>query len=209
MAVKYGSRKRHNAGTIRKSTSTRGGSRTRSTTTTKRGNYTYSRSVNRDGTVRQTKTHKSPAGFITRTVSTIGSKPKKPKTPKFITAKPYKPPKIRINKSTVGSYRTSTRRSRGSSRSYSGGSGGGGELIVLLFFGIFVFMWWIAKNLTVAIWGAAKYSIKQENHNWWYWTKVIFMFLVFYYLFVLLFYHLFNFLIYLYDFNTPQPLQSL
>jgi hypothetical protein len=95
MATKYGSRKKHNAGTVRTSTNNRGGSRTRKTTTVKTGNYTRSRSVNRNGTVRLTTTHKSPSGFITRAVSTIGSKPSKPKAPKFIKAKPFKAPKMK------------------------------------------------------------------------------------------------------------------
>lgn len=108
MATKYGPRKKHNAGTIRKSTNNRGGSRTRSTTTTKRGNFTFSRSVNRNGTVRQTKTHKSPSGWITRSVTTIGSKPRKPKAPKFIKAKPFKLPKFKISKSKSTTYKAPT-----------------------------------------------------------------------------------------------------
>ena len=95
MATKYGPRKKHNAGTVRKSTNNTGGSRTRSTTTVKTGNFTRSRSVNRNGTVRQTTTHKSPAGFITRTVKTIGSAPSKPKAPKFIVPKLFKAPKLK------------------------------------------------------------------------------------------------------------------
>ena len=95
MATKYGPRKKHNAGTVRRSTNTTGGSRTRSTTTVKTGNFTRSRSVNRNGTVRQTTTHKSPAGFITRTVKTIGSSPSKPKKPKFIVPKLFKAPKLK------------------------------------------------------------------------------------------------------------------
>ena len=116
MATKYGPRKKHNAGTIRSSTTQKGG-RTRKTVTVKTGNYTRSRSVNKNGTVRQTTTHKSPSGFWTRTTKTIGSKHSKPKAPKFIKAKPFKLPKIRISKPKV----TRSRSSSGSRRSYSGG----------------------------------------------------------------------------------------
>lgn len=98
MATKYGPRKKHNAGTVRTSTNNRGGSRTRKTTTVKTGNFTKSRSVNRNGTVRLTTTHKSPSGFITRSVSTVGSKPSKPKAPKFIKTKPFKAPKMKTFK---------------------------------------------------------------------------------------------------------------
>ena len=98
MATKYGPKRRHNSGTVRRSTNTTGGSRTRSTVTTKTGNFTRSRSVNRNGTVRQTTTHKSPSGFITRTVKTIGSSPSKPKKPKFIVPKVFKLPKFKKSK---------------------------------------------------------------------------------------------------------------
>lgn len=123
MATKYGPRKKHNAGTIRSSTTTRGGSRTRKTVTVKTGNYTRSRSVNKNGTVRQTTTHKSPSGFWTRTTKTIGSKPSKPKAPKFVKVKSFKVPKIRLlsaPKVRVSKGSSSrSRRSGGSSGNYT------------------------------------------------------------------------------------------
>ena len=117
MATKYGPRKKHNAGTVRKSTNNTGGSRTRSTTTVKTGNFTRSRSVNRNGTVRQTTTHKSPAGFITRTVKTIGSAPSKPKAPKFIVPKLFKPPALKKLKSA----KVNTSKAKSDSFSFFGG----------------------------------------------------------------------------------------
>jgi hypothetical protein len=122
MATKYGPRKKHNAGTVRTSTNNQGGSRTRKTTTVKTGNYTRSRSVNRNGTVRLTTTHKSPSGFITRAVSTVGSKPSKPKAPKFIKAKPFKAPKMRSFKSPK--IRSSSGSSFGFGSLFSGFSSG-------------------------------------------------------------------------------------
>jgi hypothetical protein len=98
MATKYGTRKKHNAGTARTSTNNRGGSRTRKSVTVKTGNFTRSRSVNRNGTVKLTTTHKSPSGFITRTSKSVGSKPSKIKAPKFIKAKPFKLPKMKLFK---------------------------------------------------------------------------------------------------------------
>lgn len=125
MATKYGPRKKHNAGTIRSSTTTKGGSRTRKTVTVKTGNYTRSRSVNKNGTVRQTTTHKSPSGFWTRKTKTTGSSPSKPKAPKFIKAKPFKAPKLKIFKGSKTTYKSSGRSSR--RRSSSSGSYSGGE----------------------------------------------------------------------------------
>jgi hypothetical protein len=120
MATKYNPRKKHNAGTVRTSTNTTGGSRTRNTVTTKpNSNYTKSRSVNRNGTVKLTSTHKSPSGFVTRTSQSVGSKPSKIKEPKFITYDPFKAPRKRKSKS----------RARGGSRK----SSGGGILILMLF----------------------------------------------------------------------------
>lgn len=102
MATKIGPRKKHNSGTVRTTTNTQGGSRTRKTVTTKTGNYTRSRSVNRDGTVKTTTTHKAPSGFITRTSQSVGSKPSKPKVPKFIKANPFKVPKVLVSKPKIG-----------------------------------------------------------------------------------------------------------
>lgn len=100
MATKYGSRKKHNAGTIRSSTNNKGGSRTRKTTTVKSGGSTRSRSVNRNGTVKLTTTRKTAAGYV-RTSKTVGSVAKAPKAPKFVKAKPFKAPKMPKMKSTT------------------------------------------------------------------------------------------------------------
>jgi hypothetical protein len=144
MATKYGPRKKHNAGTKRTSYSTKTG-RTRSTVTTKTGNYTRSRSVNKNGTVRQTTTHKSPSGFWTRTTKTIGSKPSKPKAPKFIKVNPFKAPKLPKMKSA--SVKTRSSGSNRKSRSYSGGSSDGdpGFFLSLL-------LWPIEALFTVIGW---------------------------------------------------------
>lgn len=192
MATKYGPRKRSNAGTSRKSTNNTGGSRTRTTQTTKFGNVTKSRSVNRNGTIRQTTTHKSPSGWITRSVKTVGSAPSKPKAPKFIKAKPFKAPKIRIPKFT-----SSRSYSSGRSRSYRGGGGSKADgFIVGLFFAaivlFFAAIWWTVKQFTIGLWGAAQIAIKQEEKNWWYWTKVSFIFIAFLYITVLFFYFIFT-----------------
>jgi len=117
MATKYGPRKKHNAGTVRRSTNTTGGSRTRSTTTVKTGSFTRSRSVNRNGTVRQTTTHKSPSGFITRKVKTSGSAPSKPKAPKFVMPKLFKAPTFKRTKAP----KSSTPRTKNGSFSLFGG----------------------------------------------------------------------------------------
>lgn len=76
MPYKYGPRKRHNAGTTRKTTVFRKnrGSRTRVTNTVRTGNWTRSRSVNEDSTIHLTETHRAPNGIITRRSKTIGAK---------------------------------------------------------------------------------------------------------------------------------------
>jgi len=74
--------------------------------------------VNRNGTVRQTTTHKSPSGFITRTVKTSGSAPSKPKAPKFIVPKLFKPPALKKLKSP----KVTTPRTKNGSFSFFGGS---------------------------------------------------------------------------------------
>lgn len=150
MATKYGPRKKHNAGTIRSSTTQKGG-RTRKTVTVKTGNYTRSRSVNKDGTVRQTTTHKSPSGFWTRTTKTIGSKPSKPRAPKFVKSKPFKLPKIRISKPKVSRARSSSGRSRSYSGNYGSYSSNEGFFMKLFMFPfrligwIFSFIFWCFK----------------------------------------------------------------
>jgi hypothetical protein len=153
MATKYGPRKKHNAGTVRTSTNTQGGSRTRKTTTVKTGNFTRSRSVNRNGTVRLTTTHKSPSGFITRSVSTVGSKPSKPKAPKFIKSKPFKAPKMKTFKAPrIRTTMSSGRRGRSSSS--------GDSMILLLVVGIFAGLFsliaWIFKTI---------FSLVSNNKN--------------------------------------------
>lgn len=108
MAIKYSKRKKHNSGTIRKSYNNKTG-RTRVTTTVKQRNYTRSRSVNKDGSVRITQTHKSPSGFITRTTKTFGSKSKKSAPPKVKRIVTKKPKKVRftVSGSKTGTYTSS------------------------------------------------------------------------------------------------------
>lgn len=148
MATKYGPRKKHNAGTVRTSTNTLGGSRTRKTVSVKTSNITRSRSVNRNGTVRLTTTHKSPSGFITRSVQTIGSKPSKPKAPKFIKAKPYKAPKMKTFKAPKIRM-SSGRRGRRS-------SGGGVATIALFGVGIIACIFSLIGWLFSLIFGGKK-----------------------------------------------------
>jgi len=123
MAYKRSGRKKFNSGTSFTTTNTKGGSRTRKTTSVKLGSTgrTKSRSVNKNGTVRLTTTHKSPAGWITRTVKTIGSKPSKPKAPRFIKAKSN----LGVVKTRKKSFSglVSTVKNRRSSRSYSATAG--------------------------------------------------------------------------------------
>lgn len=119
MATKYGSRKKHNAGTIRSSTNNKGGSRTRKTTTVKSGGSTRSRSVNRNGTVKLTTTRKTAAGYV-RTSKTVGSAPKPPKAPKFVKAKSYKAPKM--PKIKVPKFKASSSSSSGGWSLFDGGS---------------------------------------------------------------------------------------
>jgi hypothetical protein len=149
MATKYGPRKKHNSGTVRTSTNNKGGSRTRKTVTVKTGNFTKSRSVNRNGTVRLTTTHKSPSGFITRSVSTVGSKPSKPKAPKFIKATPFKAPKMPKFKSPklFKPSKMSSPFSFSSGRRSRSSSSGGDEIVATvgigLFAGLFALIAWI------------------------------------------------------------------
>lgn len=157
MATKYGPRKKHNAGTVRSSTTTKGGSRTRKTVTVKTGNYTRSRSVNKNGTVRQTTTHKSPSGFWTRTTKTIGSKPSNPKAPKFIKAKPFKLPKIRISKSKSSISKSTGRRS--SSRSYGGGYSSSEGFFTTLFMLPFRLVGWILDMIFSFIFWCIKWGL--------------------------------------------------
>ena len=90
MAIKYGKRRKHNSGTTRSSFNNKTG-RTRHTTTTKAGGVTTSRSLNKGGSTRVTKTRKTAAG-IERTTFTFGKhkKPKKQKVQKIPSFKPRK-----------------------------------------------------------------------------------------------------------------------
>jgi hypothetical protein len=124
MAYKRSGRKKFNSGTSFTTTNTKGGSRTRKTTSVKLGSTgrTKSRSVNKNGTVRLTTTHKSPAGWITRTVKTIGSKPSKPKAPRFIKAKSNLGV-VKTRKKSFSGLVSAAKTSRRSSRSYSTNAG--------------------------------------------------------------------------------------
>lgn len=129
MAIKYGKRTKHNAGTKRTSYNNKTG-RTRTTITVKTGNITRSRSRNADGSTRQTTTHKAPNGFITRTSKTIGkpkiSKPKAPPKPKK--QKIAKPRRVRSSSSS-------------GSRSRSGGSGNFVKNFYILLFALLILYW--------------------------------------------------------------------
>jgi hypothetical protein len=163
MATKYGPRKKHNSGTVRTSTNNQGGSRTRKTVTTKTGNFTRSRSVNRNGTVKLTTTHKSPAGWITRTSQSIGSKPSKPKAPKFIKATPFKAPKFSVSKPKVIKTNYGSARKGGRGRRSSGGD----DLVIAagvgIFVGLFYLIGWIFKTLYRLICWSINRSVEEEN----------------------------------------------
>lgn len=109
MAIKYSKRKKHNSGTIRKSYNNKTG-RTRVTTTVKQKHYTRSRSVNQDGSVRITKTHRSPSGFITRTVKTFGKRKSSasPKISSTVTKKPKKISYSRPSKSKTVNHKSNS-----------------------------------------------------------------------------------------------------
>ena len=121
--LKYFKWFKRNAGKTRKSYNSETGHtrNTQSRKTTKA--QTISRSNNSNGTIRETKTWRRPDGLWKRTVKTTGSKPSPVRKPKFIKAKPYKPPKLRkIRKPKASRYYNSSRKSEPSFFSLSEGT---------------------------------------------------------------------------------------
>ena len=110
--LKYFKWFKRNSGKTRKSYNSETGHtrNTQSRKTTK--SQTISRSNNSNGTIRETKTWRRPDGLWKRTVKTTGSKPSPVRKPKFIKAKPYKPPKLKkIKKPKASNYYSSSKRS--------------------------------------------------------------------------------------------------
>lgn len=108
---------KRNAGETRKSfNSNTGEGHTRVTQTTQKSpSLKISRSNNKNGTIRETRTWKRPDGLWTRKTRTIGSRPSPISKPKFIKAKPYKPPKLRKPKGVkMVSYNTPRRKNSSS-----------------------------------------------------------------------------------------------
>lgn len=146
MATKRVSRTKHNAGHLTTTYNNETG-QTRKTTSVKTGNYTRSRSRNANGTIRTTTTHRAPNGFVTRKTKTIGSKPSRPKKPKFIKPKVYKAPKVRKPRAVRASR---PRSSRGRSYSRRGSSS----------FGVFDLIWLIPMYILKVIWNIIWFVIK-------------------------------------------------
>lgn len=141
--------------------------RTRVTHTVKpTKSLTISRSRNKNGTIKTTRTYNNN-GWVTRNTSSSGTGVVKAK-------------KIRHARSV--SYRGTSRRSQGGDA--------GGELLILLMVIVLFFPFWICKKLWQA---AEETATKPENNDLdkvtWYYTKVFVIFLVYLWITAILLYY--------------------